>query len=145
MGTSVSNVLTPASTANWFMAAQPCQQTSASPAVIFVVASPKDGEIAGGLSRHLGEQVEDLLAVGLGGLGGIESQHVRGERERADRVVWACATRPLNCGSSRSSHEPGIDLTRRVSIVMPIEPQVHGTPVRVPSGSIQKFPSSLAK
>jgi hypothetical protein len=36
-------------------------------------------------------------------------------------------------------------LTRRVSIVMPIEPHVHGTPVRVPSGSIQKFPSSLAK
>src|SRR5215210_3239677 len=42
-GTSVLNVLTPASAANWFMAAQPCQQISASPDVIFVVASPKLG------------------------------------------------------------------------------------------------------
>ena len=52
----------------------------------------------------------------------------------------------MSCsGSSRSSHEVGIDLTRRLSIVIPIEPQVHGTPVRVPSGSVQKLPSLLAK
>ncbi len=43
LGTCVLNVSTPASAANWFMAAQPCQQMSASPEVIFVVASPKVG------------------------------------------------------------------------------------------------------